>query len=129
MSQNWFPTIDTGRCKADCFICINFCPKKVFKKENKLAVVADPNKCIQGCDNCKKICPEKAIAFITTKQVEVEGLKVGVNGMDEAFEKYPDDFDKAFARIRDLNYIPESSIDVFKNVLYKEFEKSKKKKL
>ena len=128
MPQNWFPTIDIGRCKADCFICINFCPNKVFKKEKGLTVVAHPNKCIQGCDNCKKICPEKAISFITTRQIEIEGLKIGINGMDEAFEKFPDDFEKAFKKIEKNNYIPEGSKQIYKRTIRKEFEKFKSDK-
>ncbi|MBN2422060.1 hypothetical protein JXB41_02440 [Candidatus Woesearchaeota archaeon] len=120
MSKNWFPTIDSGRCKEECMICVNFCPKKVFEKKEK-AIVKNPHNCLENCNACEKICPEKAISFLKTCQIEINGIKIGINGMNEAFEKYPTDFEKAFKEIEEKNYLPDAVKEKFKEAVKKEF--------
>ncbi|MFH0875397.1 MAG: arsenite methyltransferase [archaeon] len=119
MSKDWFPRIDDARCKKDCFICINFCPQKVYKKEHGIAIVTYPEKCIKNCNSCENICPQKAISFVKTKYIKIDSVEVGIAGLDEAFSK--DRFDEAFALIKEKNYIPIAAIDKFKDVLKKEF--------
>lgn len=52
--------INKQYCKA-CGICIAFCPKKVFNKnENGKPEAIYPNQC-NGCDLCELRCPDFAI--------------------------------------------------------------------
>lgn len=121
MTQNWHPTIDTGRCKDDCLACVRFCPQKVYESDGKRPIIKEPDKCLEGCDSCKDICPENAISFLTTEMLEIDGMQVGINGMSEAFKR--DDFESAFEEIKKNNYIPEGAVDKYKEALKKEFEK------
>lgn len=123
MTKDWFPTIDSGRCKKDCYICINFCPHKVYAKEKNITLVSKPDKCISGCNNCKKICPEKAISFISARQIEIDGMKIGINGLDDAFSKYPDNFDAAYEEIKKHNYIPKDIENKFREAVRMEFDR------
>lgn len=99
-----------------------------MKKKDGLTVVVNPKQCIKKCNNCKDICPEKAISFITVRQISVEGIRVAIEGMDEAFSKYPDDIDLVFKDIKDRNYIPDAAKDRFRQAIEIEFERFKAKK-
>lgn len=45
-----------------CGICLDVCPRGVYKLDNKKAVVTDAEKC-ENCTACFKQCPEKAISI------------------------------------------------------------------
>ncbi|MBD3204535.1 hypothetical protein GF327_09670 [Candidatus Woesearchaeota archaeon] len=124
MTQDWFPVIDSVRCRGNCSICINFCPRDVFEKEVNFAVVSRPNNCLSGCDSCKEICPEKAITFLKTRMIDVNGNKVGIKGLAKAFEN--NDFTKAYEEIKKNNYIPDSAEKEFREAIKKEFDKKKR---
>ena len=58
-------------CK-NCYICVELCPKKVFKKADKLGdkgksyvEVQDINACT-GCMQCELLCPD--LAIVVTKE-------------------------------------------------------------
>jgi len=49
-------------CKA-CGICIEFCPKKVYDRDEQgKPVIENPDGCI-GCLFCEQHCPELAITI------------------------------------------------------------------
>lgn len=117
----WHPTIDTSRCVDDCFKCLHFCPQGVFEKKGKRPIVANPEKCLEGCDSCEHICPEGAITFLTNDAIVVDGVEVGLKGIDKAFEQ--PDFEHAFDEIRKNNYIPEGALEKFRNALKQKYKK------
>lgn len=119
MAKDWFPSID-ARCKKECMICINFCPKRVFSKENGSTVVSKPDNCVTGCKSCEKICPENAITFISTRVITIDGVPVGVIGLDEALKE--NDFEKAFNIIHERNYIPSGMLDSFRASIRNEYK-------
>jgi len=53
--------IDPEDCTG-CGICIDVCPRGVYKLDSKKAVVSDIEKC-ENCTACFKQCPEKAISI------------------------------------------------------------------
>ncbi|WP_456472326.1 4Fe-4S dicluster domain-containing protein [Methanocaldococcus sp.] len=56
-------------CKG-CYICINFCPKKVFvvdKEMNDKGIYPSKPENVEKCSNCKiceLMCPDQAIVVI-----------------------------------------------------------------
>ena len=60
----WFPKIDFDACIGDQE-CVNFCKNDVFKWDEVggRPIVANPYKCVLGCDACMQICPVEAITF------------------------------------------------------------------
>lgn len=123
MASDWYPVIDTGKCIDNCFACEKFCPQKVFEKEGMRPVVGNPDLCLKDCDSCKSVCPADAITFISTTMIEVDGIQVGIEGLNDAFEKHRDDFDAAFGEISKKNYFPENAKDRFRSAIKREFEK------
>ena len=121
MSSDWYPIIDEGKCMDNCYKCYNFCPQKVFVKKDSKAAVKNPDACLKGCDSCKDICPVQAICFIMTRTVDVDGVKVGIIGLDEIFHNNKGDFDTAFKQICQRNYVPEEMKIPLKTALKKEF--------
>jgi NAD-dependent dihydropyrimidine dehydrogenase PreA subunit len=122
MADGWFPIIDEGRCKEGCLACIRFCPQKVFGEHHGKAQVKEPGKCLKGCDACEAICLSKAIRFLTTRFIEIDGLHVGINGIDDVFARCHD-FERAFQELSACNYIPESARERYRVALLREFRK------
>jgi len=60
----WFPTVDTLKC-VGCKECFNFCSQKVYAwdETNNRTTVAQPFKCVVGCNTCAGLCKEGAIMF------------------------------------------------------------------
>ncbi len=58
----YIPTIYRDWCKA-CGLCIAFCPKKVYgRDESGKPVLENPEACI-GCRFCETHCPDLAITI------------------------------------------------------------------
>ncbi len=55
------PQIDWSTCAADCALCIEACPVKAIRREQKSAAL-DLGSCI-FCGRCERACPDKAIGF------------------------------------------------------------------
>ena len=51
--------INEAWCKG-CEICVDICPKNVFKMENFKAKIQDQDSCT-GCLLCEVLCPDFAI--------------------------------------------------------------------
>jgi 2-oxoglutarate ferredoxin oxidoreductase subunit delta len=58
--------IDPEYCKG-CFLCINYCPKKVLEKSSQrstkgyiMPYAAKPEECTK-CKTCELICPDLAV--------------------------------------------------------------------
>ena len=66
MAKDWFPVVDYGKCSG-CLTCFNFCPNGVFEVEEGRPKVVKPENCVEFCQGCGKICPQKAIRFSTGK--------------------------------------------------------------
>ena len=62
MAKNWFPIIDEEKC-IGCMTCVNFCPHGVFEEVDGKPKVANPDRCVEFCRGCQKICDVRAIAF------------------------------------------------------------------
>mgnify|MGYP001576509513 CR=1 FL=1 len=65
MSLRYLPNVatlqlDRSICNG-CRMCLTVCPHNVFMLENKRAVIADLDACME-CGACQKNCPEEAIA-------------------------------------------------------------------
>lgn len=56
--------IDEERCDG-CALCVDFCPVKVFSKEEGVVKVAKIEPCY-ACDTCVDLCPRSAIRIIKT---------------------------------------------------------------
>ncbi len=73
--------MDKNCCKG-CYICINICPKQVFKpskKRNKygtnMPMVFQEEACIT-CRMCERMCPDGAINVVKEKEpIKKEGEK------------------------------------------------------
>lgn len=58
--------IDKDKCKA-CFLCVEFCPKKIIKaglklnKKGVLSVEFDGSGECSGCGICAMMCPDCCI--------------------------------------------------------------------
>ncbi|MEM4267862.1 MAG: ferredoxin family protein [Candidatus Woesearchaeota archaeon] len=124
MTCDWRPIIDTGRCKDQCFACAKFCPQRVYSLNGPKPTVTNPNACVKGCDACRKVCPEGAISFISTRTLTVDGVEVGILGLDDALKK--NDFESAFNELCKFNYIPKEARMKLKEAVRKEFEKRSK---
>jgi len=63
----WFPVIFSDKCdgcaKTGKPRCVEFCPNGVFAFQDGKAIVAHPDKCVNGCIACEFICHKKAISF------------------------------------------------------------------
>jgi NAD-dependent dihydropyrimidine dehydrogenase PreA subunit len=66
----WFPTINNDACIGDRE-CFNFCKNNVFEWDEAEGrpMVANPYKCVLGCDACMQICPVKAITFPSQQEL------------------------------------------------------------
>ena len=66
----WFPTINNELCIGD-WECFNFCKSDVFKWDEAEGrpIVANPYKCVLGCDACMQICPVAAITFPSRREL------------------------------------------------------------
>jgi NAD-dependent dihydropyrimidine dehydrogenase PreA subunit len=115
MTNDWYPIIDNNKCKDNCFKCLNFCPQKVFNKNLSKVKVIEPNKCLKDCNSCEELCPTKSISFIKSRTIEINGIKVGINGLDNALTK--NNFESAFKFIQKHNYIPTNAIEDYKKTL------------
>ena len=54
--------IDQVKCDG-CDLCVDFCPVKVFSKENGMVKPAKIEACY-ACDTCIDLCSKKAIKII-----------------------------------------------------------------
>jgi NAD-dependent dihydropyrimidine dehydrogenase PreA subunit len=64
-SIDWKPTIDYAKCNY-CMECFDFCPHKVFKKQEGNSVqliVENPLNCVVFCRACSKTCGLDALSF------------------------------------------------------------------
>ena len=68
---DWKPTIDYEKCNY-CMECFDFCPHKVFKKQEddpiKL-IVENPLNCVVFCRACSKTCGLDALEFPNKTEV------------------------------------------------------------
>lgn len=66
----WFPTINNDVCIGDKE-CFNFCKNNVFEWDETEGrpIVANPYKCVLGCDACMQICPVEAITFPSQQEL------------------------------------------------------------
>jgi len=63
MTKEWYPGIDLEKC-IGCLECLNFCPNGVFELgPDGKPRVAHPEKCVDSCKACAKICEQGAIVF------------------------------------------------------------------
>jgi NAD-dependent dihydropyrimidine dehydrogenase PreA subunit len=120
MADGWYPIIDEGRCKDNCFLCMRFCPKGVYAEHGPKPIVKYPDRCLKGCTGCEPVCPHKAIQFLTTEFVLINGIQVGLNGLD--LLRTEKDFESAWVKIQVLNYIPEAGREEYRRVLKGMFE-------
>jgi 2-oxoglutarate ferredoxin oxidoreductase subunit delta len=58
--KSYRPFIIQAWCKK-CGICVAFCPKQVYRCDDKCVHVERPEECI-GCRFCEMHCPDLAIA-------------------------------------------------------------------
>lgn len=66
----WFPTVDTDLCTGDQ-VCVEFCKNDVYRwdEEHEHPIVANPYKCVLGCNTCMELCPAAAISFPTPQEL------------------------------------------------------------
>ena len=64
----WFPLIDPERCDH-CLKCLEFCPHGVYEAVEGKLDVANPFNCPVGCSRCQPVCPQKAIAFMSARDL------------------------------------------------------------
>jgi NAD-dependent dihydropyrimidine dehydrogenase PreA subunit len=64
----WFPMIDPERCDH-CLKCLEFCPHDVYESVEGKLEVANPFNCPVGCSRCQSVCPQKAIAFMSPRDL------------------------------------------------------------
>jgi len=64
----WFPLIDPERCDH-CLKCLEFCPHGVYEAVEGKLDVANPFNCPVGCSRCLSVCPQKAIAFMSARDL------------------------------------------------------------
>ena len=59
----WFPVLDEAKCDG-CDKCLRFCGSGVFaRRESGVVYVAEPFRCLVGCDACARLCRWRAITF------------------------------------------------------------------
>ena len=60
----WNPRVDSEKCSG-CDVCIEFCPKKVYEKNEATATaeVSNPQNCVFLCTGCITKCKNGAISF------------------------------------------------------------------
>jgi len=60
----WNPRVDPEKCSG-CDVCIKFCPKKVYIRNEVAAKaeVSNPNNCVFLCTSCVLKCKNGAISF------------------------------------------------------------------
>jgi MinD superfamily P-loop ATPase len=64
----WFPMVNPERCDH-CLKCLQFCRYGVYEAVEGKLEVAQPFNCLVGCSRCESICPQKAIAFMSTRDL------------------------------------------------------------
>ena len=57
-----YPFINKDLC-INCKTCIDICPYEVFGEANSIAIVKNPESCIE-CGECIRNCETKAIKLI-----------------------------------------------------------------
>jgi len=62
MAKNWYPIINAELC-INCNTCAEFCPNGVFEAGDSYPQVVNPDKCVEFCRGCAKICPVEAISY------------------------------------------------------------------
>lgn len=62
MAKGWFPSIDMQVCE-NCGDCIDFCTHGVFGAGVDHPTVINPDRCVEFCRGCSKICPNEAIHY------------------------------------------------------------------
>ncbi len=58
----WYPTVDAERCTG-CRVCVEFCPRNVYRLSDAGAEVENPYRCVLLCSKCASKCPAGAISF------------------------------------------------------------------
>jgi NAD-dependent dihydropyrimidine dehydrogenase PreA subunit len=59
----WFPSVNDDLCD-NCGKCLKLCASKALAlSENNKVFVADPFRCVVGCNSCATICKPGAITF------------------------------------------------------------------
>ena len=113
--------VESGLCKADCYLCVNFCPQKVFTKEQGACRVLFPDKCIAGCSSCQKVCRENAISFPAAPGIRIDGVELGLSGFDEAMRAEAPE--QAFEMLDKHNYLPPAIREKVKQAVAEEFKR------
>ena len=64
-----YPVLDRDRC-AGCGRCLKVCDQDVFSFGllSKVPKVSHPERCLDGCDSCVRLCPAKALTFMEDDQ-------------------------------------------------------------
>ena len=102
------PKIEITKDCDNCKICIDACPKKLFKEHENKVVVENVELCTM-CKSCTEVCPKNAIklssipdSFIFT--VESFGslsperiIQKAIEVLSEKIDSFKEEFEKASA--------------------------------
>lgn len=69
MAINWYPIINEDLC-INCNSCVDFCKNGVFEAGDLHPIVVAPERCIEFCRGCAKLCPQDAITYYTDHKVQ-----------------------------------------------------------
>ena len=72
MAKNWYPIINENLCN-NCNVCVDFCLHGVFGKGDLYPKVINPDRCVEFCLGCSKICDFKAITFFGDEDIILGG--------------------------------------------------------
>lgn len=63
MTKDWYPHLDHNKC-IGCLACYDSCPNGVFELgPDGKPYVAHPEKCVDRCTACARLCDQGAIIF------------------------------------------------------------------